>query len=247
MNKFQFDTHVHLDLYNDSENIIKHINELKSYTIAVTNLPILYDKSRKNLPDTKYIRFALGLHPELIHEFPSQVTEFFSKLKKVRYVGEIGLDFSKEYTSYKIIQIEFFKRCIAECHHIGNKILSIHSRKATKEVIDIIGPEFNGKVILHWFTGNQFDTKRAINNGYYFSINNEMIKSIGGRKIIALIPLNRILLESDGPFTKTFKNKYDINFFDDLIVSISRLKQCKIEDLYEILRNNFKTLLQTDD
>lgn len=246
MSKFHFDTHVHLDLYKDTDNIIAHINERKSYTIAVTNLPILYEKARKNIPDTKYIRFALGLHPELIHEFPEQVTEFFKKLKKVRYVGEIGLDFSKEYTSYQNLQQEFFKRCITECHRLGNKILSIHSRKAAREVIDIIGPEFNGKVILHWFNGNQSDTRRAIDNGYYFSINNEMIKSINGRKIIELIPLNRILLESDGPFTRTFKNNYDINLFDDLILSISTLKECKIEDLYKILRNNFKTILESN-
>lgn len=246
MNKFHFDTHVHLDLYRDPENIIKYINEHKSYTIAVTNLPILYEKAKNNIPNTKYIRFALGLHPELIHEFPEQITDFFKKLKKVRYVGEIGLDFSKEYSSYQNLQIEFFKRCIKECHSFGNKILSIHSRKAAKEVIDIIGPEFNGIIILHWFSGNLSDTKRAINNGYYFSINNEMIKSINGRKIIEVIPLNRILLESDGPFTKTFKNKYDINLFDDLIVSISTLKQCKIEDLYKVLRNNFKTILESN-
>ncbi|MCM3181164.1 TatD family hydrolase [Cytobacillus horneckiae] len=110
-----------------------------------------------------------------------------------------------------------------------------------------MGSEFDGKVILHWFSGSLSDLNKAIDYGYFFSINNEMIKSVNGRKIIELLPLNRILLESDGPFTKTFKNKYDIDYINDLIISISKLKRCKIENMYDILRSNFKSILERND
>ncbi len=67
MNSFKFDTHIHLDLFEDRENIIKYIEEEKSYTIAMTNLPILYKKYINKYKDLKYIRFALGFHPELVY------------------------------------------------------------------------------------------------------------------------------------------------------------------------------------
>lgn len=245
MKKFYFDSHVHLDLYKDIDNIIEQINEFKSYTIAVTNLPILYKKALNNIQITKYIRVALGLHPELIHKFPEQISVFFENVKEARYIGEVGLDFSRDYLPYKELQKEFFKRCVNECNYLGGKILSIHSRNATKEVIDIIGPNFNGKIILHWFNGNFSSLSEAIDYGYFFSVNNEMTKSVNGRKIIERLPIDRILLESDGPFTQTFKKKYDINLMENLVNNISEIKKCKINDTYHFLKENFINILKT--
>ena len=73
MNNFKFDTHLHLDLFRDRNKIIKEIENNKSYTIAVTNLPILYEKYVKIYGDLKYIKFALGFHPELVYEYSNQL------------------------------------------------------------------------------------------------------------------------------------------------------------------------------
>lgn len=70
-----------------------------------------------------------------------------------------------------------------------------------------------------------------------------MIKSVNGRKIIELVPPNCILLESDEPF----KNKCDIDYIKDLIISISKLKRYKIENMYDVLRSNFKSILERKD
>lgn len=243
MKKFYFDTHVHLDLYKDLENTVKSIKEYNAYTIAVTNLPILYEKALRNIPNSKYIRIALGLHPELIHKFPDQKELFFKKLKEARYIGEIGLDFSKEYIKYKDLQIDFFKKCIKECDNIGSKILSIHSRYAAAEVINIIGPNFNGKVILHWYSGTKTSLKLAIENGYYFSINPEMLKTAKGRDIIIKIPINRILIESDGPFTKKMQTRYDASFIEEVIYGIALIRKIEEYEINQILKMNFKELL----
>lgn len=243
MKIFYFDTHVHLDLYKDLDIIVKKINQYNSYTIAVTNLPILYDKALKDIPNTKYIRVALGLHPELIHKFPEQIDDFFQKLEGSRYIGEIGLDFSEKYLQYKDLQINFLRRCIRECDILGGKILSIHSRKATRAVIDIIGPNFNGKIIMHWFTGNKLDLKRAIDNGYYFSVNPEMLETIKGRNLINCIPLERILIESDGPFSKNLNTNYNIIFINGLIKEIAHIKSLENQTVIQALKNNFIEIL----
>lgn len=240
---FHHDTHMHLDLYKNTEEVLNYITDLKSYTIAVTNLPVLYDQAIKKYKELKYIRFALGLHPELIHQYPEQIPLFFKRLRECRYIGEIGLDFKKNDERSKRLQTETFTKIIQESHNYGGKILSIHSRNAAAKVIDIIGPNFNGKVILHWFSGNPIELDKAIQNGYYFSINSDMVSSKKGRNIIENIPIDRILIESDGPFTKDTVENYNLEFMNTIIRALVEIKGINNITISKQLRGNFRNLI----
>ena len=55
---------------------------------------------------------------------------------------------------------------------------------------------------MHWFTGNIKELQRAISLGCLFSINPKMCYSKSGKDIIMQIPLNKILPETDAPFTE---------------------------------------------
>lgn len=243
MKKFYHDVHLHLDLYKNVNDIILQIEKYHSYTIAVTNLPILYDKAINNTPNSKYIRIALGFHPELVGLYPEQIQEFYKRIEGSRYIGEIGLDFTKANDKFKELQIKVFKETIHMCNKFGGKILSIHSRKAAKETIEIIGTDFNGKIILHWFSGNFTELTKAIQNGYYFSINEEMIRYPKGKSIINRIPIDKILIESDGPFIKSVKNEYTIVTIDKVINELCNIKECSYEEINNQLKANFKMLL----
>lgn len=70
--EYLYDTHFHLDLQKDRFAAIREIEQQQIYTIAVTNLPDLYRKESVELR-SKYIRFALGFHPELIHLYKKQI------------------------------------------------------------------------------------------------------------------------------------------------------------------------------
>jgi TatD DNase family protein len=64
----------------------------------------------------------------------------------------------------------------------------------------MIGDRFPSRVILHWFSGSLRVTEQAISFGLFFSINPAMVTSDQGRRIIGVLPRDRILTESDGPF-----------------------------------------------
>lgn len=243
MSIFYHDVHMHLDLYKDVDNIIKYIEKNKSYTIAVTNLPILYKRLTLKYPNLRYIRFALGLHPELIKQYPEQIPVLFEKIKEARYIGEIGLDFQGLKLEERNLQISTFEKIIRLCDGYGGKILSIHSRGTAKQVNEIIGANFNGKVIMHWFSGSMSELKTAIESGFYFSININMIQSKKGRELISEMPLSRILIESDAPFTRGSSVDYNISFIEDIINTLSTLKNLKSEVIFRILKNNFKLVL----
>ncbi len=193
-----YDTHFHLDLQKDRAAAIKEIEDNQVYAIAVTNLPDLYRKESAEIA-SKYIRFALGFHPELVHQYKKQIPLMWEILPYVRYVGEVGLDFVE--TTYKKEQISFFNELIDRCRYDDNKFLTIHSRKATREVLDIIGTDFKFKPILHWFTGTMDELQDAVDRGYYFSINGAMLNSKRFLGMLDVIPAERLLLETDSPFT----------------------------------------------
>ncbi|MBQ20566.1 MAG: hydrolase TatD [Flavobacteriales bacterium] len=196
------DTHFHLDLIQSPEKVAEEIENNRIYTIAVTNSPSVFFYTEKIASNKKYIRAALGLHPELAAERHKEVDMFLKLISKTKYIGEIGLDNSNKAPSDYQLQKKVFSQIINACADEGDKILTIHSRKASKDVIDIVGAKFPGKIILHWFSDNLKELERAIDFGYYFSINYNMIHSSNGRRIIDRIPIDRLLIETDGPFTK---------------------------------------------
>ena len=194
--KHLYDTHFHLDLQKDKQSAIDEIVRNQIYTIAVTNLPDLYQREVA-LYEQQYIRVALGFHPELIHDYSHQIKLFWELLPRARYIGEVGLDFTDK--AYSTEQLSFFSELVDRCRG-ENKILSIHSRKAVTEVLDIIGDNFKFKPILHWFTGSIKELEIACQRGFYFSVNSNMVQTKKFQQMIGIIPKDKILIETDSPF-----------------------------------------------
>ena len=102
-------------------------------------------------------------------------------------------------------------------------IITIHSRKAVSKVLDILGENYRFKAILHWFTGSKDELKEAVERGCYFSVNGAMINSKRFLEILPLIPANRLLVETDSPFT-CFKSTHS-ETLRDIEVNLREYKQ----------------------
>lgn len=233
-----FDTHFHLDLQKNINAAIAEINANKIYTIAMTNLPVLYEKEIKRYA-SPYIRLALGFHPELVGECKKYIPLMWENLNDARYIGEVGLDFTD--TRYRNDQIAFFSELIERCRNDKSKIVSIHSRKAEKDVIEILGDTFLFKPILHWYSGDVRLLNRAIKNGCYFSFNSKMLRYRSAEQILALVPQDRILLETDSPFGDT-KEAHSTTL-EGTICKLSKMRHIEREQMEEVLWRNFQTLL----
>lgn len=233
-----YDTHFHLDLQKNVKAAIEEINANKIYTIAMTNLPVLYEKE-KQLYDSPYIRTALGFHPELIGEYKKYIPLMWEKLSKARYIGEVGLDFTDK--TYQADQVSFFSELVQRCRKDENKIISIHSRKAEREVLDVLDDAFSFKAILHWFSEDSNLLDRAVKMGCYFSVNGKMLKSRKIERMLEIVPKNRILLETDSPFGDTLQSH--VESLKVLIDGLSPKYAMLAEKIEGILWNNFQDLL----
>ena len=234
------DTHLHLDCYRNHSEIYEEINKLKQYTLCVTNLPEVFESCIEMYKETRYIKFAVGYNPQMIISDKFDKASFLRSVYKPKYIGEVGLDFSKQYEEYKSKQIVIFD-FICKVAANENKILSIHSRKAEKEVLALLKKNKVKYAIIHWYTGNVALVKEFIKEGYYFSINPAMLRSLAGKKIINEIPMERVLVETDGPISKMNGKRMEPRNLIEIYKKINELYN--IHNSNKIIYNNFKRLL----
>ena len=208
------DTHFHLDLMENMQPLIKQLRGAKVGVIAVGTTPLAFKRELQFVEGIDSVKIALGFHPQLVGKREYEIDLFLEQLQDARFIGEVGLDFNKDYIGSKMQQLSCFRRISEKCAAEGKKVLSIHSVKATSAVICILketGAFKNCKCIFHWFTGSASERKAAIENGAYFSINPKMLKTKSGQETISNIPADRILLETDAPFTMKFNSVTDLH------------------------------------
>lgn len=240
------DTHCHLDLFENIHLDPQKENRSDIKTISVTNLPSFYQANLKLFKECENIRVALGFHPELVKDYHSQFGLFEELIKTTRYIGEIGLDGSKDFKSTYELQVDIFLKILRICKREGNKVLSIHSRNASSDVVNnliSILDSSSCKVILHWYTGELKDLEKAVDAGFYFSVNHKMVKSKNGISIIESLPRNLILTETDAPFTLFNSNYSRIDSIKNTINSLALIWKMSCDDCAKIVYNNFKNSL----
>lgn len=196
------DAHCHIDLLPDPQKAVEEAAEQRIHVIAVTNAPSVFFHTHALAKGSQYVHAALGLHPELVKTHSHERESFWQQLPLTRFVGEIGLDFVTTDADERKLQIQVFSEILKRSADSKDKILTIHSRRAAKDVIQMIGPNFPGTIILHWYSGSKRDLETAIQSGFYFSVNTSMVSSKSGSEAIGLIPHDRLLTETDAPFAR---------------------------------------------
>ena len=235
------DMHCHLDLYPDPFEVAKQCDEKGLYVLSVTTTPKAWDGTNRLATGYKRIQTALGLHPQLAHQRANELELFDSLLPDAKYVGEIGLDGGKGYKEHWEIQIKVFKHILAQVNNAGGRIMTIHSRACAGRVLDEL-EGVNGIPVLHWFTGTKSELKRALSMGCWFSVGPAMLETKRGKELVSIIPKNRILLETDGPFAKS-KGKPLMPWDTDMAIeSIAYLWGVQSQEAERALLSNLREL-----
>lgn len=198
------DMHCHLDLYPDPKSQADKIGRSGAYVLSVTTTPSAWLQTQSLASAYPRIKTALGLHPQLAGERQGELALFDRLLHQARYVGEVGLDGSAECKLFWPQQVEVFDHVLGSCVNVGGRILTIHSRNAATPVLQALQRHRGfGVAILHWFTGTKAELLKAVEMDCWFSVGNAMVHSKKGRELVALMPSDRILTETDGPFTQS--------------------------------------------
>lgn len=157
--------------------------------------------------DSPFVKLALGLHPWWVYADKGRLAEelraFDAALSETHYVGEVGLDFSKRRIATRDAQLCAFRHIAGACAKEGGKVLSIHCVKAYDDALSILkgsGCLASCTCIFHWFSGSFPQLTQAVDAGCFFSVGARMLETKKGREYAKVIPLQKLLLETDAPF-----------------------------------------------
>ena len=205
-----FDSHAHLDdeKFNiDREKLIPEI--YNSGITKILSCGYSLEGSIKAVELSKkyeYIYSSVGISPnDLCTNWEKDVEKIDEILKnetskKLVAVGEIGLDY--HYETNKDWQKEAFVKQI----EIANKYdlpIIIHTREAVSDTIEILKQNpVNKKGIFHCCPFNRELIKEGLKMGFYISIAGPITfkNSKNAEEIANLVPLDRLLIETDSPY-----------------------------------------------
>ena len=234
------DVHFHLDFYKNHKAVYNRINQLEQYTLCMTNSPGVYLSCKNLYPETKYLKFALGFHPLEASLKDKDFSDFLLLSSNANYIGEVGLDFSRSSAISQDKQLRYFESIVKMCAQ-KNKLLSVHLRKSENDAIQIIEKYQPRKCIIHWYNGTKEQLNELVDLGCFFSINSNMIKTKVSCDKLKNIPIDCILIESDGPFTKLGSQNFIPEILIDTYQAISNT--ISAPNLVELVYGNFKKIL----
>jgi len=218
-----FDFHCHVDLFPDPVATILACETARIVTLAVTTTPKAWDQNRKWTSGKRYTYSAVGLHPELVGDRHTEIDLLERLMVETPFIGEIGLDGGTPHRASLPAQRAVFTRVLKEAQRLGGRVLSIHSRRAAKDVVECLTANVSTDrvlPILHWFSDSVISAERAAGCGCYFSVNHRMFESAAGLALVRALPADRLLTETDAPFTMVGNRKAEPS---DIVDTMTRL------------------------
>ena len=201
------DTHCHLDFPEFRQDLDQVIQRARDNGIGyIINIGSSLEGSKKSLElSLKYdfIYAAVGLHP---HEADKANTWVKSELRelakkdKVVAIGEIGLDYFKNYSQAEN-QKSLFISLIKLAQDL-NLPLVIHNRQAQDDTLTILKKALPLSAVVHCFSGDEKFLEECLTLGFLvsFTCNITYKKANLLRQLVKMTPLDRLLLETDAPF-----------------------------------------------
>lgn len=251
-----FDTHCHLDMdrYGDELDLILHRSH-KNNVHHIISIGIDLQSSQKAIKLAKKhegIFASVGVHPHDVDSINDNTYEQLSSLitdnpEEVVGYGEIGLDYFKNYSDPKTQQIHFRKQLELAKHHTLPII--IHDRDAHQDIINTLNDmcPFEAGGILHCFSGDYNFAKQILELGFYISIPGIVTFKNAHelQEVAKKIPLDRMLLETDGPFLAPHPHRGKRNepsYIPLIAQKIADLRKINIEAIAQATTSNAATL-----
>ena len=247
-----FDSHAH---YNDEKFEIDRIELLSNiYKEGITRIVcagynVEQSEYAVNLAkEIHYMYATCGISPNDIEDFVDNNLEKIEKLaqnEKVVAIGEIGLDYYWNKDN-KELQKELFIKQIEIANKL-NKPIVIHTRDAWIDTIEILKDHpVEKKGVFHCCPLNQELIKEALKLGYYISFSgNVTFKNAKSEECIKLVPLDKILIETDSPYLspEPFRGKRNDSGKVKLVAEkIAEVKEISLLELSKITYENAKKI-----
>lgn len=246
------DTHSHIfykDYDGDRDQVVQRALENNVTAIfdvgldIETNITVI-----KNSEKYESVFPIVGFHPHEVGRFDEKsFRDFLSEYSaKCIAFGEIGLDYFRDHTPHDVQRKAFAK--LLEILLPTGKPLIFHSRAADEDMISMLidaAPQING--VMHCFSGGPAFLEKVLELGLHISVGGPVTypKSDGLLDIVRIVPLNRIMLETDCPYLapQFRRGKRNEPLYIPIIAEkIAEVRKISIEALAVATTGNVKDL-----
>lgn len=203
------ETHFHLDYLKEGSaeeilNAAQAVGVERFISISVEPDNIL--KVLHLAQNHPQVYASLGVHPHEASLYDANCDQLIRRHcldEKVVAIGEIGLDYFYDHSPHQVQREVFAKQLQIAIEH--DLPIVIHTREADADCMAILkeyAPALKRKGVLHSFTSGLELAELALDLGFYIGINGIVTfnKADNVRDIVAAVPLQRLLLETDAPF-----------------------------------------------
>ncbi len=213
------DTHCHLyfnDYNEDRPAVLARAWDAGLERILVPGIDLETSRAALRLAEAHPgVYAAVGVHPNSASTWQADTLDALRKLAahpKVVAIGEIGLDYYR-HRAPRELQREIFHQQVRLAGQLGLPVV-VHTRNAgpderacladVLQILRELRPELpvEGPGVIHSFSGNAQEAAQALELGYYLGFTGPVTfkKADDLREVVACVPLERILIETDGPF-----------------------------------------------
>lgn len=255
------DSHAHIDgpeFDKDRDEVVQRA--LEAGVGVIINVGCWDEKAgfdRATVAAERYpsVRTALGIHPHDAEKIRdgnpfALIRELAAGPLRVVAIGETGLDF--HYTnSPEKDQKRVFVEHIRLAVELGLPLI-VHSREAETETMEILegeGAADGAAVVLHCFSGGQRMASSCLEAGFYLSFSGVVTfpKAEELRSVVGMVPIERILVETDCPFLAPVPHRGRRNepsFVVDTLRIVAELKGLSYDDAARITTHNADTFFK---
>jgi len=247
------DSHVHLDarqFTGEIDEIIRRAREAgveKMIQIGcdLESSEFAIELSRKN----ESIFPAIGFHPSDLQNFDQNEEQWLTLVADpaVVAIGEIGLDYHWDHFPHEE-QKRIFLRQIDAAKQFHKPII-VHDREAHGDMMDILRKEakYLRGGVMHCFSGSWEMAKLCLQWGFYISFAGPLTfpKSNKLKEIASLVPLDRVLIETDCPYLapQAYRGKRnEPAYVVEQAKAIAEIRQISVEEAANQTRINTETL-----
>lgn len=242
------DTHTHLDELDDLATALERASQ--AGVTAVISMGQDLDSNIMTLKlasaHPNFIYPAIGLHPWSLGKMgPGLLEENIAFIRdnlfKAAALGEVGLDYDKRVLkgAGKELQKDVLRRLLRLAVEFDRPV-SLHSRYAWKDSLQIAVESGIRRLVFHWYTGFSSTLAGLIEAGYYISATPAAEYHDEHRRAVREAPVDRLMLETDCPVHYGRDEKYRSEPADIVrsLKAAASLKGFSPDELSRIVRGN---------
>lgn len=251
-----FETHAHYEDERFDADRHELLGSMREHQIEyVINVGSDIETSQKSIALAQqypYVYAAVGVHPSEIAGLDDSAMDYLreqTKNPKVAAVGEIGLDYywDKE-PAVQSNQREWFRRQLRLARETELPVI-IHSRDAAADTLQLMKEEQAQEIpgVIHCYSYSKEMAQEFLNMDYYIGIGGVLTFKNAKKlkEVAAMLPLERILLETDCPYMAPTPHRGERNcsfYIPHVVAELSQIKGIDEATIIEQTNQNARRL-----